>query len=364
MKRHSAFLIRTLACIAALLLQALAEGSGAADGYKVERGADLSPEACKAFDAILAKGYPGLAVVVGKGAREISRVSAGNLGATTALPIASASKWLTAATVLHLVDEGKLSLDEPVSTWLSDVGPEIGGLTLRQLLAQTSGIANSQNAVLTRGMTLAQAAKAIGSVKLAQAPGTTFVYGGPGFQVAGAVVEAATGQSWEEVFQSRIARPLGMKDTHWAYLDLSTGTPVLIEDSRNPILQGGVKSTAEDYMHFLEMLAGGGSYRGKVILSRSAVQAMHTDQTAKATMTPTGAALLENAHYGLGNWCELWDDQGRCARDSSVGAWGVYPWIDHKSGVYGIFFAFVPKDAFRVWPEMQALQAALIASVK
>ena len=97
---------------------------------------------------------------------------------------------------LRLVDEGKLSLDKPVSTWLSGAAPEIGKLTLRQLLSQTTGIPNAQNAAMTKDMTLAQAAKAIGEVPLAHAPGTTFVYGGPGFQIAGAVVEVATGQRW------------------------------------------------------------------------------------------------------------------------------------------------------------------------
>lgn len=336
--------------------------TSASANYKVENGADLAPDARKALDAIMAKGYPGLAVMVGKSGREVSRIAAGDLNATTPMPIASASKWLAAATVMHLVDEGKLSIDQPVSTWLSDVGPDIGKLTLRQLLSQTSGISNSQNAALARDMTLAQAAKAIGSVPLAHTPGTTFVYGGPGFQIAGAVVESATGQSWEKVFESRIAQPLGMKNTRWAHLDMSTGAPVLRRDSRNPILQGGAISTAEEYMHFLEMMASGGNYRGKRILSTEAVQAMKTDQTTKAAMTPTGAALLENAHYALGNWCESWNTKGECARNSSIGAWGVYPWIDHKSGVYGIFFANVPNDAFRVWPEMQELRAAIIAS--
>lgn len=322
----------------------------------------LTPQARRAFDAILAKGYPGLTVLAGKGGKEISRASAGNVDVTTPLPIASASKWLTAATVMSLVDDGALRLDKPISTWLRDLGPHIDKLTLRQLLAQTSGIPNSQNAVMTREMTLAQAAKAIGSVPLAHIPGTRFVYGGPGFQIAGAVVEAATGKSWEEVFQARIARPLGMKNTRWNYLDLSTGEPLLLHGSRNPILQGGANSTAEDYMRFLEMMAGDGKFRGKRVLSRRAVKTMLTDQTATATRTPTGAPLLEKAHYGLGSWCETWDGKGRCIRISSLGAWGVYPWIDRQSGVYGIFFAMVSKDAFRVWPEMQALQTAIVAS--
>lgn len=333
--------------------------------YHLDAGQDLSPAARQALLSILAKGYPGLAVLTAKAGKEITRLSAGPLDANTLRPIASASKWLTAATVLHLVDEGLLSLDKPISTWLPAATPAIGQLTLRQLLAQTSGIPNARNAALTPQMTLAQATRAIGDVPLSHTPGSTFVYGGPGFQIAGAVVEAATGASWEEVFQSRLARPLGMKNTRWAYLDLSTGLPRLDPTSRNPILQGGAESTATDYMRFLEMLAGGGRFRGQTILSPQSVEALLSDQTLHSTITPTGAPVLPNAHYALGNWCEQWNpNSAACTRNSSLGAWGVYPWLDRASGVYSIFFAFEPNDAFRVWPQYETLRNALIESAR
>ncbi len=207
-------------------------------------------------------------------------------------------------------------------------------------------------------ITLRQSADAILSRPLMTAPGAEFTYGGPGFQVAGAVVEAVTGQPWESVFQSRIALPLGMTDTHWTHLKLGEATPP-VSETRNPVLQGGAVSTAADYSRFLRMLANGGRFNGKRILSRAAVAAMLTDQTAHARMNPTGAALFENAHYGLGNWCETWDAQGRCTRSSSIGAFGVYPWVDPITGRYGLLFLKQEQDAFAVWPEMRAIQAAL-----
>ena len=42
--------------------------------------------------------------------------------------------------------------------------------------------------------------------------------------------------------------------------------------------------------------------------------------------------------YALGNWCEAWTDDSECTMVSSPGAFGTYPWVDYKSGLYGIFF--------------------------
>jgi CubicO group peptidase (beta-lactamase class C family) len=355
----------SIALATALLLchAAIAADPQASPAYVVERGVDLPPEARQAIDRMVAKGAPAFSVIVARDGREISRVHVGHIDSTTRFPIASASKWLAAAVVMQLVGEGRLSLDEPVSTWLPDIQGDAGSITLRQLLAQTSGLAGSMKELFDLGqdhrITLAQSAQEITGRPLAHRPGDTFVYGGPGFQVAGAVVEAVTGQRWEAVFQQRLARPLGMKSTYWTHLKLGAPAPPAAETS-NPVLQGGAVSTADDYMRFLTLLAQNGRYQGRRVLTRKAVAAMHTDQTRTATMTRTGAPVMENAHYGLGNWCETWDRKSRCTRNSSIGAFGTYPWIDRPSGLYGIVFINLGDDAVRVWPETQAVQAALI----
>lgn len=89
----------------------------------------------------------GVTVAIGMRGREISRLSFGGNGPKTQFPIASASKMLTAATVMAVVDRGLLSLDGPISRWLPALGAGTERLTLRQLLAQTSGLAGSQGAL-------------------------------------------------------------------------------------------------------------------------------------------------------------------------------------------------------------------------
>jgi CubicO group peptidase (beta-lactamase class C family) len=149
-------------------------------------------------------------------------------------------------------------------------------------------------------------------------------------------VEAVTGERWASLFDERIARPLGMRHTHWEHLPARGVSP---EQTRNPLLQGGVVTTADDYMRFLTMLAQHGRYDGRQILSAQAVDAMESVQTLGKPMAylPPGAHN-DGVQYALGNWCERWTKAGDCTLVSSPGAFGTYPWIDRTTGVYGIFF--------------------------
>lgn len=339
-------------------LIALAGAAGAAGAAELR---PLPATARGAAGRIVAQGVPGVTVVVGRQGREIAHESFGTIDPAAQLPIASASKWLTAAVVMQLVGEGKLSLDAPISTWLPSLAPAAGAITLRQLLSQTSGLGMA-GAEMKQDyrITLAQSAKEVTDVPLAHPRGTVFAYGGPNFQVAGAVVEAVTGKHWQDVFQERIGGPLAMLHTYWTHI--GNTDPAQVAQTRNPVLQGGAVSTTEDYMHFLAMLAGDGVYQGRRVLTHAAVETLLTDQTAAATMTPTGVAMLDKAHYALGNWCESWAGDARCTRSSSLGAWGVYPWIDRASRLYGIVFFYEKNDAFRLLPETSTIVREVIAA--
>jgi len=107
---------------------------------------------------------------------------------------------------------------------------------------------------------------------------------------------------------------------------------------RNPNMQAGVYTTAEDYAKFLSMLAAGGVYQGHRVLSQKAFDEMETLQTGKVTFgyRPPGANPTDQ--YALANWCETFEPSGRCKAVSSPGAFGTYPWIDRPSGLYGVFF--------------------------
>jgi CubicO group peptidase (beta-lactamase class C family) len=287
----------------------------------------------------MGNGARGVSVILMRNGHQLFRMDVGDIDKDAQLPVASASKWMTAALVMSVVDEGKLSLDEPISRYLPAFAGPAGKITLRELLAQTSGEGSILDMVDIKqdpGITLAESATLIAGRPLQDPPGTVFRYGGPGFQVAGAAVEAATGKRWEKLFDERIAQPLGMKHTYWEHLP-NHGVPA--SETLNPLLQGGVVTTAQDYMRFLTMLAQNGSVDGRRVLSEQAVREMETAQTIgkpKAYMPP--GMQGRTAEYALGNWCESWDAAHACTLVSSPGALGTFPWIDRKSGVYGIFF--------------------------
>lgn len=285
-------------------------------------------------------GRAGITAIVMQDGKLLYRLDVGKIDPQAQYPAASSSKWLTAALVMTVVDEGKLSLDAPISTWLPEFRGEAGAITLRELLAQTAGEGSLKGMVDVKQdprMTLAESASQIAALPLEDKPGEVFKYGGPGFQVAGALVEKVTGERWSDLFAERIAKPLGMDHTYWEHLP-DKGVPTA--ETLNPLLQGGAVTTAEDYMRFLTMLAQGGEYQGRRILSAQAIETMETVQTLGKSMAwlPSGAKSSDGWQYALGNWCERWDSDGRCNLVSSPGAFGAFPWIDRKSGLYGIFF--------------------------
>ena len=129
-------------------------------------------------------GVDGTGLVVLRGTDFVHHGVHGALTGDTVMPIASASKWLAVATVLTLVDEGKLDLDVPVARYVREFDRgDRRQVTLRQCLACTAGFAARPPAnVRTLDMDGFAAAAADGAFR--EQPGAAFRYTGVGFQVA------------------------------------------------------------------------------------------------------------------------------------------------------------------------------------
>lgn len=299
----------------------------------------------KDFVALMKKvvavdGAPGVIAMVMKDGKLLYRVEEGDITPSTVLPIASASKWTTVTLAMTVVDEGKLSLDQPIGERLPEFTGEQAKITLRELLSFTSGQGGLKSGKMfdlrqDPRMTLDAAVKQISARPLEDPPGTAFKYGSPAMQVVGELVEQATGETWAKLFQERIAGPLGMTHTYWAN-PLKPDVPA--SEVRDPSLQAGVYTTAGDYAKFLAMLAAGGIYNGHRIISKSAFDTMETAQTLHVPMVYVPPGALPGHQYALGNWCETYKPNGQCIMISSPGAFGTYPWIDRSSGLYGLFF--------------------------
>ncbi|MCP5433620.1 MAG: beta-lactamase family protein [Alphaproteobacteria bacterium] len=347
---------RRVAAIGALLFAFVAGPRAAVADAALDAKIDAA-----AADFRASTGVENFALLMMRGEEVLYRRDFGAYGPATAIPIASATKWITGATVMTLVDEGRLSLDAPVKTYLPELAAPYGDLTLRLLLSYTAGLDSILKLVdirQDRTITLAQSAEEIAKLPLADPPGTAFRYGGANFQIAGAVVERVTGKRWSDYFFEALGTPLQMSPFRW-----SIPNPKIPADKvLNPILQGGAVTSADSYGRFLTMIARKGVLEGKRYLSAAAVDEMDKVETRNVEMklVPPGAGD-SNPQYALAHWCEREGPTG-CAMLTSPGAYGTYPWIDVENGLHGIIL--VQDRLERIAAAERRLRDAMIAAAR
>lgn len=141
-----------------------------------------------------------------------------NIPATpdTVFEIGSITKQFTAACILILVQESKLSLDDPISRHLTNTPASWSDITIRHLLTHTSGITNYTGLdgfELSRHLTPAQFIAQIGVQPKLFATGTQYSYCNTGYNLLGFIVENVSGQSYWDFLTARILQPLGMTAT-------------------------------------------------------------------------------------------------------------------------------------------------------
>jgi CubicO group peptidase (beta-lactamase class C family) len=159
--------------------------------------------------------------------------------------IGSVTKNFTVALILQLMEEGRLDVQAPISTYLPDYPAEVGDrVTVHHLLTHASGIPSYTGLAEFRTMIVANPQtpeSLIGYVEdreLEFEPGAEFRYNNSGYVLLGMIVEAVTGKPWAEVLEERILDPLGM-ETAGVY------------DSREivPDLADGYTNTPAGYVH-------------------------------------------------------------------------------------------------------------------
>ncbi len=249
----------------------------------------------------------------------------GFFNSKTQVPIASASKWLTAALVMQFVDEGKLSLEDKVVQWLPEYEKYFKKyITIRQCLSHMTGIdddGKQLRRLLQRKKynSLEEEVNAFAAREIRVNAGEDFWYGNIGLNIAARVVEIVSKKRFEVIIKQKLFNPLEMRRTNFSSTD---GSPV------NP--SGGAQSTGEDYMKFLQMLLDNGKYKGKQILSEESVALMKTLQTTPAVMKYVPEAA-KGYGYGLGSWV-LEETDGKAAALASPGLFGTWPMVDFCRG--------------------------------
>ena len=302
--------------------------------------------------------------------------------------IYSMSKAVAAVATLILVDQGRLSLDDPVARHLPDfermqvfeggtaaapqLRPARRPITVRQLLTHTAGFATGGRGIEEASLLLERArlqgssdlkdyAARVARLPLASDPGARFRYDGVQYEVLGRLIEVASGMPLEAFVQQRIFGPLKMVDTgfsvspaqRWRIASISTmgpaGSLVLAAgpSATEPgvrlrpyaSLAGGLYSAASDFMRFCQMLLNGGTLDGVQVLGPESVATMLSNQLLQLDpplgLLPTQARPGEG--MGLGGWVIL--DEAQRSRPGSVGSFG---W----SGAASTYFMIDPKLQF------------------
>lgn len=257
----------------------------------------------------------------------------GDYTETTRQPIASCSKWLSAALVMTFVDEGKIQLTDTVGKSLPVLSKNgKGGITISDCLSHMTGIlypdlkedlkekrqANNMDEVISQ----------IATYPVEGLPGTVFRYSSTGPQIAGAVLEKISGKHFETLFAERIAGPLEMKNT-----DFGHGAVVLPA--------GGASSTPEDYIHFLSMILNKGIFNEKRILSEKSIAAMQANKIIPGVKVAYAPAQAGGSGYGYGEWIM------GSSTVSSPGLYGSYPWVDNNKGYCAFLMAFYVRSGGR-----------------
>jgi D-alanyl-D-alanine carboxypeptidase len=134
----------------------------------------------------------------------------------TAFEIGSITKQFTAAGILLLAQEGKLSVDDRISKYLKDLPEAWTNVTIRHLLTHTSGIKSYTGLdgfQIWRHLTQDQFIKAIGKEPMEFQPGDSWKYCNTGFNLLGYIIENASGKNYWDFMSQRIFQPLGMHAT-------------------------------------------------------------------------------------------------------------------------------------------------------
>lgn len=275
-----------------------------------------APQALAArLDALLATHFksdaPGATVIVVKDGKTLLRKAYGLADAAkgiqmtpeTTLRLGSITKQFTAAGILLLADEGKLSLSDPITRFFPDYPAQGKTITVEHLLTHTSGIAsftrkpdylqNMANDVTVSGM--------IDSFKndpLDFEPGTRYRYNNSGYFLLGAIIENVSGLPYARFLEQRIFVPLGMNATAYEGYERSPSPraaghtmvekaygPARALSMTQPYAAGSLVSNVDDLAKWEAAIAGGRLLK---------------PETWRKAFTPYRLASGEATAYGYG----------------------------------------------------------------
>lgn len=388
--------------------------------------AGLDPQALERLDRHFARHVdegrlPGWLLAVARGGRVAHLSTYGRRDLAAGLPVEADTLWriysmtkpVTAVAVLQLVEEGRLSLDDPLDRHLPEFAdPRVyeggsgtavrtrqarGPILVRHLLTHTAGLtfgfyhkhpvdALYREAGLEYsvppGKDLAETVEVYARMPLQFEPGTQWNYS-VASNVLGRVIEVVSGKPLDEFYADRVFGPLGMTDTGFCispeqaprlaelYGETDDGgiapIPGLPVRGRPRFLSGsgGLVSSAPDFHRFMEMLRRGGELDGARLLSPGSVALMSRNQLpGGAELSAFGAPVHRergNDGLGFGFNVSVVTDPARTLSPSSPGTYGwtgvatTAFWVDPGRDLTVQFMTQVRPKKLKVFPELRRL---------
>ena len=314
----------------------------------------------------------------------------------TQFALLSMTKPITSFAAMMLVDEGKLSLDDPVAKYVPAFAGRTVGVervdasgkptlnfvaaqrppTIRDLLQHTSGIAGDYVNGWVRSVYLeahlfdgrfdnAEFAERIAKLPLTEQPGTFWRYG-HSIDVLGRIIEIVSGETLYHFLKRQLFDPLGMSHTKFV-LDKPEERALMAEPLPNDTLLvewenarrlhpewesggSGLVSTLVDYARFAQMLLNGGELDGKRYLSRAAFDNMTTDHVGPGSGVAHDYFYFPGDGFGFGYGVAVRTALGGMRLAGSIGElkWdsgsGTYFGVDPKLDMIYILMEQVDKE--------------------
>jgi CubicO group peptidase (beta-lactamase class C family) len=364
--------------------------AGTADAQQSPGGAALDTSLRGAIDR---KDVPGVVALITdrervlyQGAFGVADVTTGRSLAPDALfRIASMTKPVTSVALMQLIEQGKLTLDDPAEKYLPELAnqqvienfdaatgnyqlrPAASKPTVRNFLTHTSGLAYPFTSAIWRDFKPRAGETYPFGGPLLFDPGTRWHYS-TSVDVVGRLVEVVSGQKLEDYFREHIFIPLKMNDTSYNVPE-AKGPRMVAQQQRagermdgaielqnpqpgltiaEPIGGGGLASTADDYGRFMRMLLNGGALDGARVLKAETIALMSQNQIGAVSVPALKAALPRSADFtfiddnrdkwGLGFLITTNQVPGK--RSPGSLSWGginnTFFWVDPVKGVAGV----------------------------
>jgi len=310
--------------------------------------------------------------------------------------IYSMTKPVVSVAAMMLVEEGRLTLEEPIAKYIPEFkdmkvavesfDPATGAqiyytvpakrqITVQDLLRHTSGLTYgvlgqktqvktlyNQANIFSQKWTLEAFCKELAKLPLQYEPATVWEYS-HSTDVLGRVIEVASGQPLDQFVAERILKPLKMVDTAFhvpaekhqriaqSQVDPQTGKAAELLDLTQPqtFFAGGhgLVATAGDYLRFTQMLLNGGDLDGAHILSARTIAFMASDHVLGSGIA-RGPNWLPPQGYGFGLGFAVRKETGQAEFPASVGTFywggyaGTYFWVDPKEQIVAVYMSQEP----------------------